>query len=136
MKRTFSLLAVVALSGCAASTSGVPEVLDAAPEESGPSLAGAVEICGLSDSALMDEGASLMLDGRGEDDRASTPGKLDVEELACALVALEVSEATISKMSSTRALDGMQSASDKNFEYTWTYHPDNGLDIIVTTLED
>ena len=52
----------------------------------------------------------------------------------CALGELETSESTITKMSQTRALDGMQSVNDENFEYTWTYHPDDGLDVIITTV--
>lgn len=36
----------------------------------------------------------------------------------------------IDKMSSTRALDGMQSQDCGDFIVTWTYHPDNGLRVI------
>jgi hypothetical protein len=35
-------------------------------------------------------------------------------------------------MESTRALDGMQSATWSSYEVTWTYHPDDGLDLIIT----
>ncbi len=34
------------------------------------------------------------------------------------------------KMSNTRALDGMQSQNCGDFTVTWTYHPDNGLEVI------
>ena len=34
------------------------------------------------------------------------------------------------KMSSTRALDGMQSQNCGTYTVTWTYHPDNGLRVI------
>ena len=34
------------------------------------------------------------------------------------------------KMSSTRALDGMQSQNCGDFTVSWTYHPDNGLRVI------
>ncbi|MBQ9842455.1 MAG: hypothetical protein IJO42_05030 [Clostridia bacterium] len=36
----------------------------------------------------------------------------------------------IDKMSSTRALDGMQSQSFEEYTVSWTYHPDNGLRVI------
>ena len=34
------------------------------------------------------------------------------------------------KMLKTRALDGTQSHKTKDFTATWSYHPDNGLDVI------
>lgn len=36
------------------------------------------------------------------------------------------------QMDSTRALDGMQTAEWDTFEAKWTYHPDDGLDVIIT----
>jgi hypothetical protein len=35
------------------------------------------------------------------------------------------------QMKKTRALDGTQSASWDAIEATWSYHPDNGFDIIL-----
>ena len=35
---------------------------------------------------------------------------------------------------STRALDGRQSATWAQFEASWTYHPDDGLDVLVRQL--
>lgn len=135
MKRTLPLLAVLALSGCAASSGTTPTGLVADAVSAGPSLTSTVEACGLPEAALMDGGSSLMLDGEGEDDRVGAAGTLSIDELGCALVELETSESTITKMSQTRALDGMQSDEDVNFEYTWTYHPDDGLDVIITTVD-
>lgn len=43
--------------------------------------------------------------------------------------ALNLPESVLNKMESTRALDGMQSYSNDELEITWTYHPDNGLEI-------
>jgi hypothetical protein len=34
-------------------------------------------------------------------------------------------------MEKTRALDGRQTASWSFIEASWTYHPDNGLDVII-----
>lgn len=34
------------------------------------------------------------------------------------------------KMSATRALDGMQTQSSRDYTVTWTYHPDKGLRVI------
>jgi hypothetical protein len=38
-------------------------------------------------------------------------------------------------MDNTRALDGMQTASWGNYEASWTYHPDEGLDVVVTEAD-
>jgi hypothetical protein len=35
-------------------------------------------------------------------------------------------------MQNTRALDGMQDASWDNYKATWSFHPDNGFDLIIT----
>lgn len=135
MKRTLPLLAVLALSGCAASTGTTLLDVIADTAETGPTLTSIVEECELPESALMDDGASLMLDGEGEDDSVGATGKLTIDQLGCALIELETPESTISKMSQTRALDGMQSDAHEGFEYTWTYHPDAGLDVIITTID-
>lgn len=135
MKRALPLLAALTLSGCAVSTGTTPADLVVDAVHNGPTLTSTVEECVLPESALMDDGASLMLDGEGEDDLVSAAGKLSIDQLGCALIELETPESTITKMSQTRALDGMQSDADENFEYTWTYHPDDGLDVIITTLD-
>ena len=36
---------------------------------------------------------------------------------------------------STRALDGRLSASTDEFEVSWTYHPDNGLEAMFEIIE-
>lgn len=132
MKHALPLLAALALAGCsaAAPTESAEIAAEALPE--GPSAQDAVETCSLPESALLDDGTGLLLDGEGDED---TVGTLAIDEIACALIALETPESTITKMSNTRALDGMQSDQDEHFEYTWTYHPDNGLDVIVTALD-
>ena len=47
------------------------------------------------------------------------------------LVALDTPDSVVNRMSNTRALDGMQEATWGDFEATWTYHPDDGLDLII-----
>jgi hypothetical protein len=34
-------------------------------------------------------------------------------------------------MEQTRALDGRQSETWEDFSASWTYHPDNGLDVLI-----
>jgi hypothetical protein len=35
------------------------------------------------------------------------------------------------RMDKTRALDGMQREVFDTFDVSWSYHPDNGLDIVI-----
>lgn len=100
-----------------------------------PLLEKAVE-CGVGTSSE-DDGMVLNLDGEGTDDRNVRNGfkapdyKVSTEELVCMLNALGTPESIISKMERTRSLDGVQEDSAGGYDYSWTYHPDNGLDIIV-----
>ena len=43
---------------------------------------------------------------------------------------LGLPEALYDKMGETRAIDGRQTAAYKNISVSWTYHPDDGLEII------
>lgn len=42
---------------------------------------------------------------------------------------LEFSESVIKKMGNTRSLDGRQSDETKKYIVSWTYHPNNGLEV-------
>ncbi|MBN8883006.1 MAG: hypothetical protein J0H73_11915 [Salana multivorans] len=94
-------------------------------------LESAVEACDLGDkshvASLRDGGRTLLLDNKGDEDVLG----LDVFDIACVLDELRAPSSVIAKMDSTRALDGMQSASWGNIEATWSYHPSNGLDLIL-----
>lgn len=74
-----------------------------------------------------DGGRTLTLNGAGD-----TSGGLAIDDLACVLGNLHVSDAVIAKMDGTRALDGMQTGSWDDIDASWTYHPDDGLDVILT----
>ena len=43
--------------------------------------------------------------------------------------ALGLPQSLMNRMNQTRAIDGMQSYSTDDLEITWTYHPDNGLEV-------
>lgn len=43
---------------------------------------------------------------------------------------LGFSSAVADRMAKTRALDGTQQATGRNCNVTWTYHPDNGLQMV------
>lgn len=78
---------------------------------------------------LGDSGSTLILDMRGDDEAAG----LRIASVSCALYGLEVSDAIIARMESTTSLQGVQRGSwGDGIHARWTYHPDNGLDIILT----
>ena len=80
---------------------------------------------------LADEGKSLLVDTNPDDTSyGETPGGL-----ACVLKELAVPQSTISKIERTSALMGVQEDSQDGLDYSWTYHPDNGVELIVTTAD-
>jgi hypothetical protein len=95
-------------------------------------LQNAVAACNLTSSqyaTVGDGGKTLTLDGESK-----TGGDgLTITELVCVLGKLKVSDAVVTQMDSTTALQGRQSASWADVNASWTYHPDNGLDVILTS---
>jgi len=91
-------------------------------------LSDAVGGCLLSPSVVQDEGRSAFLDNSGDDFGS---GDLTIAQVFCVLDGLDTPDAVINHMSQTRSLDGTQSDTWNDFSATWTYHPDNGLDIII-----
>ncbi|MDN4598439.1 hypothetical protein [Leifsonia virtsii] len=77
---------------------------------------------------LGDENHTLILDGKGEEDAAG----MSFDSELCVLKALKVTDAVLNEIETTRALDGRQEASWGKIDASWTYHPDNGLDITLT----
>lgn len=80
-------------------------------------------------ASVSDGGNTLTLNGEGEDDTSG----LAVEDLICVLDELGMPDAVFTEMSQTTAMDGRQEADWDNYEASYKYHPDNGLDIVVTT---
>jgi hypothetical protein len=54
----------------------------------------------------------------------------DLPALGNFLAALGFSDAVLDRMNRTRALDGTLSAEGHNCNVTWTYHPDDGLEMV------
>lgn len=76
-----------------------------------------------------DNSKTLIIDNAGEED---TTG-LNVITLRCLLTQLAVPAAITERMYATRALDGRQEGTWDRYTASWSYHPDQGLDIIVTS---
>lgn len=95
-------------------------------------LESAVTACELTDNEYVvvgDGGHAVTLDGASDEGGDG----VSVFEEACVLGELKASTAALTQMSSTTSLQGRQSASWSDVNASWTYHPDNGLDLILTT---
>jgi len=97
-------------------------------------LASAVEDCGLEGSAglrLADGNRTLTFDHKGEDQSTGA----DIFDLYCLFDALDMPEYISSHMGQTTSLDGRQSESWGDLDISWSYHPDRGMDGVITVRE-
>jgi hypothetical protein len=76
---------------------------------------------------VSDGGKTLTIDGEGNDG-----GGLAIDKEFCLLKSLKMPDSIRQDMGQTRALDGAQSGSWGHWDVTWRYHPDDGLDMVVT----
>lgn len=96
---------------------------------SGPSLESVVADCSAESVVqVSDDGKSVVIDGSGDDVGSGSASVLDT---TCILTALGAPDSVFTKMTQTRALDGLVSESWGHWEASWTYHPDNGLDVLI-----
>lgn len=79
-------------------------------------------------AALGDAGYSITLKGQPQHNQRGLP----IGDIACILKGLNIPDSVVSQMDSTRALDGMQKATWDKIQASWTYHPDNGLRVILS----
>lgn len=56
--------------------------------------------------------------------------------IECITSELGMSQAEWSRVMSTRALDGMVDAQWEGYEASWTYHPDSGLRMVVSQVDN
>lgn len=84
-----------------------------------------------SGTRIGDNGRSVTLDQQGDDQRSG----LTFTQLFCVLDGLDVPDSVISEMEQTRALDGRLTASPDGMSLSWTYHPDDGLDVVLALTD-
>jgi hypothetical protein len=97
-------------------------------------LSEAVEACDLTDATgieLGDDDQSLTFDGKGEEDVSGA----SIEDVACLLAELDVPSSVSSHIDQTTSLDGRQAESWGDVTLSWTYHPDRGLDGVLTVTK-
>ncbi len=73
-----------------------------------------------------DRGRSVTMTGLGEESSGA-----EYDDVFCVLEALQLPDSVDSRIRTTRALDGRQTGSWKGMEASWSYHPDDGLNIVV-----
>lgn len=105
-----------------ASTSSAP------PSPSKTAIQYALSACGIPEAMahVGDEGHTATLHWGLVSD------KLSANDVGCILGNTRMPSSVESQINATRALDGMQHASWGQFKATWTFHPDNGSNLILT----
>lgn len=92
-------------------------------------LSEASEACTGRDTAntveLGDDGNSIIIDTRSK--YTSLAG------VACILGELGTPESITSSIDHTTAMMGSRNAESDGLSYSWSYHPDNGLNLVITT---
>lgn len=73
---------------------------------------------------------SLTIYGAGAEDHPDR-GEAVFDTMICVLGLSGVPDRVISQISSTRALDGMQTAEWDGFAAQWTFHPDAGMNLTI-----
>lgn len=112
----------------------IPAITNTAHSLGPTSIEAALESCDIIPGpffSLGDEGTSLSISTGGEDSAGAS-----LSDVACVLAALDVPDSVITRIDSTRALDGRQEASWDDLDATWGYHPDTGLDLVVEPHRD
>ena len=81
---------------------------------------------------IADQGRTMIVDGEGEDFGS---GDVSFSDLDCIIDAVGAPASVKELMYSTRSLDGRQSGEWDDISASWSYHPDDGLDIIFEIVE-
>lgn len=101
-------------------------VFQALPNSTFSNASEACFASGDSGLTIDDDGRSMYLNGEGEDSTG-----MDVFSQVCILEELNVPDSVFGRINNTNSTMGVQEAQWDNFEMSWTYHPDNGLDVSV-----
>ncbi len=97
-------------------------------------LESAYTVCAESSDGitLKDDGTTLIFDHKGEEDSSGA----SIDDIVCVLMLLDIPSSIVSHMDQTTSLDGRQVEEWNNFQIQWSYHPNRGMDGIVTVVQD
>lgn len=93
-----------------------------------PRLASAATQCRVTDDDVKDQGNTITFDTKGAHDAAGDP----LADVACVLTTLNAPSRVVAAMDATRALDGVQKDAWDGIDARWSYHPDSGLNLILS----
>jgi hypothetical protein len=90
----------------------------------------AVRACGADTSyAVVDDGGkTLTLELQGNDDFAG----LNISDLTCIMNSLDAPQSVLSHMDQTTSMDGRQTETWDGITVAFSYHPDRGMDSVLT----
>ena len=89
----------------------------------------AVRACKAAPHATVaSDGSSLEMNTFGK----KQPG-MSVATLSCVLQELDAPESLMQRMDTTRAIDGTREETWGPYRATWTYHPDQGLHVVISS---
>ena len=100
----------------------------AARSDGDAAVAAVPDLGALADEHLAGLG---VVEESGEDQVSATFYGVGLDELEGLLDELGFSPAVMNRIGNTRALDGTQTAQTAHVTATWTYHPDDGLSIVL-----
>ena len=87
--------------------------------------------CGLADdddSKIADGGYTLTLDQQGEEDFSG----ISIEAFICLEDSIKMPESVKAHVAQTTSMDGRQTESWGKITFSWSYHPDRGVDSVYT----
>jgi hypothetical protein len=132
---TQAAVLLLLLSGCG---DGDEPKAKPSPSASTPSetpIELAARICGSEPVGLDDERGDTYLDVEDEGHTVTVSGgdKYSTPPIGfCLLERLDAPASTTRKVEGTTALMGQLNDQFGDYEVTWSYHPDNGLDMVIT----
>ena len=104
-----------------------PPIIRAAQEAATPRFEKAAEACDLVPMLVVSVRVLPLSATAGKSGASYT----DIEDVACVLAQLEVPSYVVSHIDSTRALDGQQVDEWDGISARWTYHPEDGLHLVL-----
>lgn len=92
-------------------------------------LAKAYNSCIGGQATLSSDGTELIIDGKNQYDI------LSVSDIQNVCSTLELPETLFEEMSRTNSLMGKQTQNSKGYQISWSYHPNNGLDVYFKVVD-
>ncbi len=105
-------------------------------EAAGPDLVEIYNKCCDSEwASVASDGSYLSIDTNPNDSTNNNSESVAISGIFAVNEALGLPDSVINKMGQTRSIDGMQTAKGDGVEISWTYHPDNGLEVMYSLTD-